>query len=230
MLMGNKGNSRHLKSLAAPKYYGLHRKERFYSAKASPGRHSGDRSLPLIIALRDLSLAGTKNEGARIIRDGTVTVNRRVVRDIKYPIGLNDTIEFGSIGKAYRVGVESHGRATFSEVKKGGHDAQVFKVVGKFKVRKGVLRIRLHDGSVLEAAKPVRVNDSVTLGADGKLKGVLPLEVGAKCTVIDGVHTGTEGKIKGLRKGSINAEASATVEDSKGASFDTIIKNIMVTG
>lgn len=229
IIMGNKGNSRHLTSLAAPNFYGLHRKERFYVMRANPGRHSRDRSIPLQLALEKLSIAANKSEASKTIRGGDVLVNNKVVREAKYPVGLNDVLEFKKLGKSYKVGVDTHGRVTIEEAK-ADYDAMLFKVVGKYRATGGQTMARLHDGREVKAAKGLKVNDSVLISRKGEIKSVLPLKAGSKCVVIAGVHTGAKGTVKELKAGSMNIVASAVLGGEEGSNFETIIKNIMVTG
>ena len=40
IFMAEKGNSRYMKRLNAPEYFGIHRKEHAYVTKPNPGRHT----------------------------------------------------------------------------------------------------------------------------------------------------------------------------------------------
>lgn len=228
--MGNKGNNRHLKGLAAPPYLAVHRKEQSYVAKANPGRHNLQRSIPLTIVLKKLTLADTSSEASKIIKNGLVLINNKVIREPKYPIGLNDVIELKELKKSYQIGINDHAQVSFEEMKKVDYDSHVYKVVGKYKTAKGKIMVRLHDGSTSVAKNDVHVNDSVIVDAKGAIKKTLALNVGAECLIIDGVHVGKNGKISSMKKGTMNISSSAVIKPKSGDEFETIINNIMVTG
>ncbi len=228
--MANKGSSRHMSALAAPRFYAIHGKEHRYVVKPNPGRHTLERSLAVGLVLGKLGVAARKNDVSRILKSGNVHVNGKVIREIKYPVGLNDVIELKHEGKSYRIGVDSLAKISLESVKKAEAEPQTYKVVGKYKAGGGVVMIRLNDGRCLKAEHSVKVNDSVALGAKGAVKKVLPMAVGAKCIVIDGVHVGKTGKVKEVKKGTMNVVPTALVEPESGDQFETLIKNIMVTG
>ena len=95
MCMGGKGNSRYMKRLNAPRYFGVHRKEHAYVTKPNPGRHTLDKCVPLSVAVIKLSLANNNREAFKVIKTGAVMVNSRVIREPKYPIGMEDHISAG---------------------------------------------------------------------------------------------------------------------------------------
>ncbi|MCW6159876.1 MAG: hypothetical protein LVQ95_02190 [Candidatus Micrarchaeales archaeon] len=228
--MANRGKSRHMTGLAAPKYFGIYRKHQRYVLKPNPGRHSLDRCVPLLLAVKKLGAAQGSVEVSSIIRNGSVLVNGRGIREVKYPVGLNDVIEFKGTGQYCIIGIEKHGRITFEELKKADYENQLFRVIGKYKTEKGQIMIRLHDGSNAKGNKDVKVNDSVIIDSKRSVKMRVPLQVGAQCFVISGVHVGTKGSISSIKEGTEKREASAVIKPSSGDEFETIVRNIMVTG
>ena len=89
-----------MKGLNAPAFFSIQRKEYVYLTKPNPGRHSLERSISLELLARKLNLAGTKRDIKKIIENGMILINGKVIREIKYPIGLNDTVEVAK--KYYR--------------------------------------------------------------------------------------------------------------------------------
>jgi len=68
--------SKHLKRLNAPRALRLHRKERTWTVKSSPGPHPLERAIPLGMIIRDyLKLCDTQREAKRIISNGDVVVD-----------------------------------------------------------------------------------------------------------------------------------------------------------
>ncbi len=228
MFMANKGNKRHMKSLHAPQYYGVHRKEHAYVAKQSPGRHTLGKSVPLSAALAKLGIAGSMTEARRAIKEGSVTVGGKPRRSPSFPVGINDIITIKG-GTKYLVSINEQGKVSF---KQADADTTHYKVVGKYKAKDGRIMARLHDGSVLafKSAKEFSVGDSVLVDASRTFKGVVPLKAGAECFIVDGVHTGAKGRIAELKPGNMHTGASAVVEQGAGDKFETLVRNIIVVG
>ncbi len=223
--MASKGNDRHMKALESPAYMGVHRKDSKYVMKARAGRHSRERSLPIVVFLKREGLARTTSDAIKILNDGKVSVDGKRVRDVKYPVGLSDVI---TVGEAhYLVGINSNSRSVFAKAEKP--DEMTYKLVRKYIGKGGKLMFGLHDGSVVGGNGEARVNDSVRIGTDRKVRAVLRLEKGAKCVVIAGVNVGAEGKVEDIKEGNMHSEKSVIVA-SKGGTFETTVSNVMVTG
>lgn len=167
--MAKKGNSGHIKRLNAPKYFAIHRKEHKYTIKQNPGRHSLDRSVALTFLIGKLGITTTRKDADRIIKDGAVSINGKAIRDPKYPVGLHDVLEVGS--ERQMIGINDKGQIHF---KKDEKTSQVYKIVGKYKYRKGGIMLRLHDGTALAGSEDAKVDDSVMLSG-GKLSKLIKL-------------------------------------------------------
>jgi len=220
--MAKKGNSGHIKRLNAPKYFAIHRKEHKYTIKPNPGRHSLDKSIALTVLVEKLGLASNRRDADRVIKEGMVSVNGRKVTDPKYPVGLHDLLAVGS--ERHMVGINNKGQINFRKSEKG---AQVYKIVGKYRYRKGLVMLRLHDGTTLGGSADANVDDSVAL-SEGKPSKLIKLGSGAKCEVIDGVHVGKTGTVKEISAGSMHRTKSVLVEQQNGTKFETLVKNIIV--
>lgn len=227
--MANKGNNRHIKSLNAPKFFGVAKKGHKYTAKQSPGRHSFEKSAPLqTIVKKTLLFSGTA-EAVKSIKNMQIAVNGSKVKDPKYPVGLNDIISIEPIGKKFLVSINLHGQAVLKE--HAGQIERNAKVTGKYLYRGNKLMIKLHDGSVIPSpSKDVKVGDTIVLSESKDAKQHFPLKAGASCMVIDGVHVGAMGKIVNMAKGNMHTGATATVEQDNGERFNTLAKNLIVTG
>jgi len=227
--MANKGNSRHLKAIAAPKYFGIERKMQYYVIRPNPGRHTGQTSIALEYALKRLGAAANKVDVSRMLKSGTVLVNGAAVKEPKYPVGLNDVISLTKEQKSYKLGISPLAKVKFDEATAEDSHSMLCRVVGKYKSTKGAIMVRLHNGTSVVGKNDIHVNDSVVI-EEGKVTKVIPLKIGAECTIIDGVHVGESGKIKQMKKGAINIAPIALIEQSSGEAFETLVKNIMVNG
>jgi small subunit ribosomal protein S4e len=225
--MASKGSSRHIKRLAVGQYPKVSRKTSTYLAKPRPGRHNLANSVALLVVLRDkLGIAANSKEAKRIIVTGEIEVNGLKVLDEKYPVGFGDVIKLKPTGEAYSIGVGKKGAMSVEKATK--ESARTLKVIGKYVVKKNRIMARLLDGTVLEASKDVKVNDSVVLDK-GAIKKTLKFEEGAKCLVIRGTHSAETGTIKEISKGT--AVRAQTVRVGSGSSeFETIADNIMIVG
>ncbi len=226
--MARHGNSRHLNRLAASRFPRISRKTAKYLAKPRPGRHFLEGSVALLVVLRDkLGLASIKNEAKKIIKGGHVQINGKRVTDEKYPIGFGDAIKLLQSKETYEVAVGRYGDMKLQKVE-GKEPSRLLKVVGKYLSKGNKLMVRLHDGSVINGTKEVKINDSVTLG-ERKIKSVIRFEKGAKCLVIKGAHTSETGVIKDIKAGSAVNPSAVRIESSSGE-FETPTENVMVVG
>jgi len=217
-----------MKRIATSSYPRISRKIATYIAKPTPGRHKLDRSVALFVILRDkLRLAATAAEAGRVITKGDIEVNGKIVRDVKYPVGLGDIIKLVKLNETYKVGV-AKGATIKLDKEENKENVRTLKVVGKYVVKGSKLMIRLYDGSTLEGTKDLRVNDSVILSGK-KIKKVLKFQEGAECLVIKGTHASETGVIKEIKVGSAT-NATAVKLEKGGASFDTPVDNVMVIG
>ena len=228
--MANKGNSRHIKSLASPEYFSIHRKAGGrYVVKPVPGRHSVEKSVALSLFVKKLGVARTTSEATAVIRGGGVIVNGKAIKEAKYPVGMNDHIALVADNKLYEAGINGRGQLSFKEVKESA-PTQQYKVVGKYKGKKDTMMIRLHDGRSMKSDGKIDRNDSVVLDKSMAVKGVLKMKENAKCIIIDGVHVGAEGKVVEIREGNMHKGAAALIESSHGERFETLVRNLMVIG
>lgn len=225
--MANKGNNRHMKSINAPKYLGIHKKENAYVMMASPGRHSADMSIPLALFVKKEGIVDITKDAQTVIKNGNISVNGIIVTDPKYPIGINDIIHIKKSNSSYRVLIDGNSKVIFEKLKSEGKNT-TFKVIRKYISKNGKMFISLHDGSILECSKDIKVNDSIVIDFDRKILEVLPFKNGAKCFVFSGVHVGSNGKIKDIIDGSMHMPKVIILEGNDGDEFRTIVDNVMV--
>ena len=225
--MAIKGNSRHIKRLNAPTYFGIEKKAGKYVIKASPGRHAKDKSAALVLVSKKAGLVSRTGEAIKVIKSGALLVNGKRVTDPAFPVGLGDIVSVKDAGKGFVIGIDKHGRISIKDADKGA--TPIYKVVRKYKAANGIIMIGLHDGRVIRATNDIETNDSVKLSADGKgIGNVLAFGEGKKCMIIDGVHVGSSGTIKKINKGTMHSGKTVLVEDTEGNSFETLVRNIMV--
>ncbi|ASI13412.1 30S ribosomal protein S4e [Candidatus Mancarchaeum acidiphilum] len=224
--MAKKGGTNHIKSLAAPEFFNISRKEETYVARPLPGRHNLYSVAPLEDSIKKLGYSDNYSDAAKVIKSGKIKVNGKTIKEKKFPIGLNDVI---SIGKAnYLVSIDKFGHISFNETKAPEHF--IYKVVGKDKFKGNKIRVRLNSGTVIDAgenAGKINPGDSVKIDSNNKIIEVIKMKKGAKCTVVSGVHVATSGSIEDIKPGNIHTGKVVIIKDDKGEIFETLEKNII---
>ncbi len=206
-----------LKRYAMPRWWRVARKAYPWITKPSPGPHPQESCLPLLVVLRDvLHIADKAAEVKKVIKAGKVLVDKRVVKDKGFPVGLMDVIELPDIGKAWRVVPDQRG-FVLKQTKKT--DTKLCRIEGKRMIRSGIIQLNLHDGrNVLVKEKKYKVGDSVIIELPGqKIVEHLQLKTGQPAFIIAGKNMGVTGKIKmiGIRK-SLIEKATITLSTSAG--------------
>ena len=85
--------SKHQKRIAAPGSWQISRKTAWWTVKSRPGPHPKDRSIPLLLIVRDmLKLADNSKEAKRILNEGKILIDGRIRKDHKFPVGIFDIL------------------------------------------------------------------------------------------------------------------------------------------
>jgi small subunit ribosomal protein S4e len=219
----------HLKRVAAPRSWPITRKTSKWVAKPSPGPHSEEHGMPLIVVLRDLlHLADKAKEIKQILHEGKVMVDGKVRKDHRFPVGLFDVISVPDVNANYRVTVGQDGK--FKLLPVTDSSSKLLKIVNKTMVAGGKIQLNFHDGTTMLANNDYHAKDSVVLKVPEKsIDRHLKYEVGSMAYVINGKHAGTLGKIKEIRIIKSTTPNRITITTEAG-DFDTIEKYVVVVG
>lgn len=221
--------SQHLKRVAAPRSWPITRKTSKWVAKPSPGPHSEEYGMPLIVVLRDLlHVADNAKEIKHILHEGKVLVDGKVRKDHHFPIGLFDVITIPDINAGYRVMIGDD--AKFKLVPVSDANAKLLKIVNKTTVRGGKTQLNFHDGTTMLADNSYHAKDSIVLSVpEKKIAQHLAYAVGSTVIITGGKHAGTVGKIKEIRIIKSTTPNRITISASTG-DFDTVERYIFVVG
>ncbi len=239
--MARMGGSRHVKALSAPQVQRIPRKERPWTVKPSPGPHPVDRSLPLLIVLRDLlKVAENNREARKIISGGEVKVDGRLVKDYKWPVGVMDVIELPKVGEYYRVLPDPTGTLKLVNIPKEEANLKIVRVEGVTTVKGGHFEIHLSGGrnllfKVNDPTKPgqlpYRPLDSLLISLPGSdVKDHIEFKVGDLALVVWGKNMGRYGRILSVTRGWGWERSVVALEDANGNKFETSLDNIYVVG
>lgn len=210
--MARKFGSRQLKREPSPGFWPIHRKEHTWAPRTRPGPHAREKSLPLLVIVREsLGLANTAKEAIRIISGGKVKVDGVVRRDRRYPVGLMDIVQIDGIPQAYRALPRPNMGLVLVPTLDKEVSYKICKITGKQNVSGGKLQYSLHDGrNLLASTRETRPGDqefavggAVQLSFPAqKIIKYVPFQVGAVGLVIDGKNQGQHGKITSITPGT----------------------------
>ena len=192
-------SSGHLKRLVAPRSWNIARKERTWTTKPMPGKHSLEGALPISTILRDyLKVCDNNREAKIILHNRDVFVDQRVVNKPKYPVGLMDIISIPKIKLHVRAMLDKHGRIEFVPIKAADSKWKLARVENKRNIKGGHTQINLHDGTNILSKEKVKTGDVLQLNLpDLKVKKVLKFKKGAQSLIIGGAHVGSISTIVG---------------------------------
>jgi small subunit ribosomal protein S4e len=219
----------HLKRVAAPRTWPITRKTSTWVAKPSPGPHSQEHGMPLVVVLRDLlHLADKAKEIKQILHEGKVLVDGKVRKDHKFPVGLFDVISIPDIKANYRVMVGQDNKFKLVPVTDAG--LKLLKIINKTVVKQGKIQLNFHDGTTMLGGNDYHTKDTLIMQVPEKsITQHLKYEAGSLIMVIGGKHAGTIGKIKEIRIIKSTTPNRITITGPAG-DFDTIEQYVVVVG
>src|SRR6266571_2936580 len=198
--MARKGGSRQLKREPAPGFWPIKRKERTWAPNTRPGPHSREKSLALVIIIREiLGYARTAKEATRIINTGKVKIDGVVRKDHRFPVGLMDVLNI----EGGKVQINLH----------DGRSIIVPSQAPRQKTEGGFA-----PGGAMQIGLPKQ-----------NMMGVVPFQTGALGLVIDGRNQGIFGKITTITAGTHARPKIVKIETATEA-FDTPAEYVIPVG
>ncbi len=195
----------HLKRIAMPKNWPVKKKEKTFVIRPR-GPYKFKDSIPLLIILRDiLKLGNSSKEIKKITKSGEILINNRIIKDIKFTIGLFDKISIPKLGKYFELVIKNK-KLCLEEIKKEDCTRKLSKVMGKRILKKNKMQINLFGGINLiledKKNKEIKVGDNLILNLEKKsIEKILSVKKGSKCMIIGGKNTGKVGKIIEIEEG-----------------------------
>ena len=204
---------RHQKRIAAPRSWRIERKTAYWTVKPRPGPHPGERSLPLLLIVRDiLKLADSSREARRVLNEGNVVVNGRERRDHKFPVGIFDILSVPAVKADYLVLLDKKGRLRLVETEATEEreaSKKLCRVNGKRVLREGRTQLNLHDGrnillgeeAVEGEGTKIKTHDSLLISVpENQILQHFAYKEGSKVMVVGGKHSAQTGEIAEIRK------------------------------
>jgi len=235
------GGKRHLKALAAPRFWPILRKEYKWVVKPSPGPHPIERSIPLLLIVRNiLGYAKTAREARRLIAEGHFKVDGRVRRNYKYPVGLMDVIEIVDTQEYYRVIPVPIKVMDLIKIDKEEARFKLCRIENKTTVKGGHIQLNLHDGRniLIRVSDPQNPEEDVykTLGTlqvtipEQEIMKYIPLKEGVIAIISGGRNVGRVGRVISIQRGMRRYRSIVTLEDKHGNKFQTSLDYLFPIG
>lgn len=230
--MANMGSRKHLKRFKAPKMWPIHKKEETWTTKSSAGPHALDKSLPLVMILRDiLGVAANAREAKIILNNGDVLVDGTPRKDHRFPVGFMDVISIPKINKHYRLIPDNKGRLVLKEIDEKDATFKLVSIENKTTIKGGKTQLNLHDGrNVILDEDDYKTSDVLLLNIpEQKISDSIKFEVGSLGLITAGKHTGELGKISEINVTQSSKSNTVLIETDEG-SFLTLAKYVFVIG
>ena len=186
---------RHLKRYSAPRTWKVSRKVSTWTIRPHPGGHKFENSIPLGLLVRDyLEFCRTGREARRLIGQGDVMVDGKVVKDYKRPVGFMDVISAEKLDKHYRVLYDTKGKLTLIEITKKNAQWKLVRVENKRNIKGGQIQLNFHDGRNIVVNRGIyKPGDVLKIDIpDQTVRDHLPMEKGKFAMITSGKHAGQQ--------------------------------------
>ena len=217
----------HMKRLTIPRTWPIPRKIHKWVIRSTLGPHPLERSVPLLLLVRDyLHYADTASEARKIINSRSVMVDGTVRTNPKFPCGLMDVVSIPTAKNYFRVLIDSRGFIRAVPIAAKEATWKLCRIEGKTTVKGGKIQLNLHDGRNILSDKQYNTGDVVQLTVpEQAIKATFPFEAGTLGLVIQGKHAGEISVIKSIE---VASSSRANVVHLEG--FSTIKPYVFPVG
>ncbi|PKP59020.1 MAG: hypothetical protein CVT89_01770 [Candidatus Altiarchaeales archaeon HGW-Altiarchaeales-2] len=188
------------------------------------GPHKKYESYALTYVIRDLlKFADNSRETDKILREGNVVVDGRVIKDGNFGIGLMDVLSFPKINKHYLMmpSTTKSKNLSLKEISEDGAKIKLAKVTEKQVIKDGKIQISTSDGYIFSVNKDennINTKDTIVFDISAKKRTVgeiLKFKEGAAVLITQGRNKGNTGKITRIDKGTKDILSTTKVGDIK---------------
>ena len=192
---------KHLFALNAPSNWPIKRKEYKWVIRPNPGPHPLARCLPVSLLIKGiLNYAQTSREVNRILKNGEIIVNKRIIKDKKFPVGIMDNIEVKSKDEYFILFINHNNKYGLRKISKDESKLKLCKIMNKKTLKKGIMQLNLYDGrNILVEKDSYRTGDTLLIDLEkNKVVSHLKLEKGAFVYLTGGKYVGSIGKVESI--------------------------------
>ena len=209
---------RHLKRHSMPTSWPVQRKLITFTTRPNPGSMKREYVLALVVLLRDvLKVVHTTKEAKYVVNNGLITVNSKVAKDIKMPVGIFDCVEIKKTGQKISVVFDTYGKVKVIET---SQTTRLVKVSNKTLIKGGKYQVNGQNGVNVvvdeKGAKKIETNSTVLIDSKQNISKVLPLEEKSKVYIVGGKYVGLFGEVTSIIKYNGVAPDKVTVKTQDG--------------
>ena len=228
------GGQRKQKRISVSKTRHLHRKEFTWTIKNHPGPHNDQQSVPLGFILRDLlKIGSTLREVKKLLNDSKVSVDGKIRKDYKFPVGLFDLVSIKEEGNKVDsfIALLDHKGRIIMKPGEAKHATKIVKIVRKRIARKGFTQLTTNDGrTFMEKNSKHKVGDSLHIELPSqKIMKSFEFKNGNTALIVGGKNVGKIAVIKEISNSTMQRTKTITLE-TKGKQFKTTHNNVFVIG
>jgi len=230
--MASKGENKTEKRFTSAKIRKQKIKEGKWAIRSIAGPFSRTESVPVGFFLRDLlGVVRTLKEAKIALNNNRVSVNGKIRKDYRFPIGFFDLVSIEGMEKDYRLVFDRKGRLEFKEIDKKGKKSKICRIENKKAAKKNLLQIVTNDGrSIYLKEGEFTVGDSIEIELPSqKIIKTLKMEKGANAYIVGGKHAGEEGTVQDIKTGSLESTKLVGIK-SGSKEFQTTAKNVFIVG
>ena len=220
----------HQKRMSMPTSWKVPKKTNKWVTATSPGPHSKDASLPLVVVIRDLlGIVDTAKEAKKVLMEGKVLIDGVKRKDLKFPVGLFDVVALPDEGKYYRVLQDGKGRLYLNETDEERAKWKLCRIANKVTLKGGAVQLNLSDGSNILGSDEYKVKDTIKISVpEKKILQRLEYKVGNLAMITGGRHIGDVGKIADIM--TIKSSKNNMAKIAGESEYETIENYVFVIG
>ena len=206
---------KHLKVLPAPKTWPIKRRIAKFVTRPLSGSHKLEFCMPIDFIFKNiLQYATTTRETRKILNSKVILVNRKRRKDVRFPVGLFDTLSIEEIGAYFRIILNKKGKLEIIPIPKEEADIRPCKIIGKTILKAGKLQLNLDNGRNMIVDKDdYKVGDVLIKSFENKIMKHLKLQKKVLVYFTGGKHVGEIGVIDDIKKDKViykNTEGDVT--------------------
>jgi len=217
----------HQKRISAPRSWPIAKKTSKWVIAPAAGTHSKS-AVPVLLVLRDLlGLADNAKEAKRILHNGAVSVNGKVVKNHKANVGLFDVLRAGHTN--YRMLPNPRGKYELTQISDDEAKSKLARIDDITVLKGGRFQYNFHDGTNLLLQEKYNTGDSLVFSLpDYQIVKRCERKVGSTAMLVGGKHSGETGIIVELKKVAGPRPNMVRIE-REDRQFETVDDYVFVT-
>jgi len=213
----------HLSRLYMPKSWPVPKKQNKWIIKPSPGPHPLKECIPINIILKNiLKYARTTREVKKILSNKEIIVDKKIIKDQKFPLGLFDILEIPKTNEYFIILLNKKGKFILKPIKKEESSLKLCKIINKTLLKGKKIQLNLYDAkNILVNDVIFKVGDTIILDLDSKkIKSHLKLEKDATVYLTGGKYISYIGTLDKIENDTITLDiGKKKIKTSKKYAF-----------